>query len=106
MPKVGPVTRRCSYGGCLAVAARLLTATARAGRTDLLTVPSHTGEPAAAQAAMDQAAQVGNRTRTSALLAAITPAGATPDNIQLSTWEWEGGQDGARSRRAATSAAS
>jgi hypothetical protein len=62
--------------------------------------------------------QSGNRTRTPALLAAITtaaipgrppaatPAGTTPDSIQLSTWEWEGGQDGARSRRAATSAAS
>ena len=23
-----------------------------------------------------------------------TPAGTTPDSIQLSTWEWEGGQDG------------
>ena len=96
--------------------AGLLTATARAGRTDLLTVPPHTGEPAA-RAAMDQAAQAGNRTRTPALLAAITtaaipgrppaatPAGTTPDSIQLSTWEWEGGQDGTRSRRAGTSAA-
>jgi hypothetical protein len=87
--------------------AGLLTATARTGRTDLLTVPPHTGEPAA-RAAMDQAAQAGNRTRTPALLAAITtaatPAGAAPDSIQLSTWEWEGGQDGARSQKAATSA--
>lgn len=53
------------------------------------------------------------RTRVPALLAAITAAaipgrrpagtwaGATPDSIQLSTWEWEGGQDGARSRRVA-----
>jgi hypothetical protein len=82
---------------------------------DKLTVPPHTGEPAA-RAAMDQAAQAGNRTRTPALLAAIataaipgrppagTPAG-TPDSIELSTWEWEGGKDGARSQRAATSAA-
>ena len=96
--------------------AGLLTAIAEAGRTDLLTVPPHTGEPAA-RAAMEQAAQAGNRTRTPALLAAIataaapgrppagTPAGATPDNIQLSTWEWEGGQGGARSQQAATSAA-
>jgi Family of unknown function (DUF5994) len=95
--------------------AGLLTAIAEAGRTDLLTVPPHTGEPAA-RAAMEQAAQAGNRTRTPALLAAIataaipgrppagTPAG-TPDSIELSTWEWEGGQDGARSQRAATSAA-
>ncbi len=63
-------------------------------------------------------AQAGNRTRTPALLAAITtaaipdrppaatPAGTTPDSIQLSTWEWEGGQDGVRSQRAAASAAS
>jgi hypothetical protein len=36
---------------------------------------------------------------------AATWAGATPDSIQLGTWEWEGGQDGTRSRRAATSAA-
>ncbi|HEU5384490.1 MAG TPA: DUF5994 family protein, partial [Streptosporangiaceae bacterium] len=97
--------------------AGLLTATARAGRTDLLTVPPHTGEPAA-RAAMDQAAQAGNRTRTPALLAALTtaaipgrppaaaPAGTTPDSTQLSTWEWEGGQDGAGSQRAAASAAS
>ena len=97
--------------------AGLLTATARAGRTDLLTVPPHTSEPAA-RAAMDQAAQAGNRTHAPALLAALTtaaipgrppaaaPDGAAPDSVQLSTWEWEGGQDGARSRRAATSAAS
>src|SRR5690348_8836827 len=55
------------------MAAGLLTATARAGRTDLLTVPPHTGEPAA-QAAMAQAAQPGNRTHTPALLAASTTA--------------------------------
>jgi hypothetical protein len=67
--------------------------------------PPHAGEPAA-WAAMDQAAQAGNRTRTPALLAALTtaaipgrppaatPAGTTPDSIQLSTWEWEGGRDG------------
>ena len=77
--------------------AGLLAAIARAGRTDLLTVPPHAGEPAA-RAAMDQAGQAGNRTRTPALLAAITAAaipgrppagtraGATPDSIQLSTW--------------------
>ena len=73
--------------------AGLLTATARAGRTDLLTVPPHTSQPAA-QAAMDQAAQAGNRTPH--LLAAITtaaaPAGTTLDSTQLSTWDWEGGQ--------------
>ncbi len=45
---------------------------------------------------MDQAAQAGNRTPAPALLAAITPAappaGTAPDSIQLSTWDWEGGQ--------------
>jgi hypothetical protein len=109
-------TRADATPAAVACTAGLLTAIARAGRTDLLTVPPHAGEPAA-RAAMDQAAQAGNRTRTPALLAAITTAaipgrppagtwaGATPDSIQLSTWEWEGGQDGARSRRAATSAA-
>jgi hypothetical protein len=79
--------------------AGLLTATARAGRTDLLTVPPHTSQPAA-RAAMDQAAQAGNRTPAPALLAATTtagspnrpPPGTTPDSIQLSTWDWEGGQ--------------
>ena len=55
---------------------------------------------------LGRAAQAGNRTRTPALLAVITPADATPDSIQLSTWEWEGGQDGAGSQRAAISAAS
>jgi hypothetical protein len=79
--------------------AGLLIATARAGRTDLLTVPPHTSQPAA-RAAMDQAAQAGNRTPAPALLAATTtagspnrpPPGTTPDSIQLSTWDWEGGQ--------------
>jgi hypothetical protein len=88
--------------------AGLLTATARAGRTDLLTVPPPTSEPAA-RAAMDQAAQAGNRTPAPALLAAITtaaaparrqpaprrepaPAGTAPDSVQVSTWEWEGGR--------------
>lgn len=91
--------------------AGLLTATARAGRTDLLTIPPHTGQPAA-RAAMEQAAQARNRTGTATLLAAITtvptparpPAGAqagtAPDNTQLSTWEWEGGHDSARSPEA------
>jgi uncharacterized protein DUF5994 len=49
--------------------AGLLIAIARAGRTDLLTVPPHTAKPAA-RAAMEQAAQAGNRTHTPALLAA------------------------------------
>jgi hypothetical protein len=86
--------------------AGLLIATARAGRTDLLTVPPHTSEPAA-WAAMDQAAQAGNRTHAPALLAATTaasharppastPVRTAPDNAQVSTWEWEGGHDSAR----------
>jgi len=107
----GPAGSRVVRLGCFGtIPAELLTAIARAGRTDLLTVPPHAGEPAA-RAAMDQAAQAGNRTRTPALLAAITTAaipgrppagtwaGATSDSIQLSTWEGEGGQDGTRSRR-------
>jgi hypothetical protein len=77
--------------------AGLLTATgARGQRTDLLTVPPDASERDA-QAAMEQAAQVGNRSHTPALLAAVTPlaspaAVTAPQIIQLSTWEWEGGQ--------------
>jgi hypothetical protein len=46
---------------------------------------------------MGQAAQAGNRSHTPALLAAVTPlaspaAVTVPQSIQLSTWEWEGGQ--------------
>jgi Family of unknown function (DUF5994) len=54
----------------------LLTATYRNGqRTDLLTIPPDSSEQDA-QAAMEQAAQVGNRRHAPALLAAITrPAG-------------------------------
>ena len=79
--------------------AGLLIVTARAGRTDLLTVPPRISEPAA-RAAMDQAAQAGNRTPAPDLLAATTtagppnrpPPGTAADSIQLSTGEWEGGQ--------------
>jgi hypothetical protein len=82
--------------------AGLLTATARSGRTDLLTIPPHTSEPAA-RAAMNQAAQPGNRTHTPALLATTTAGhpgppgsqpstGKAPPSTQLGTWEWEGGQ--------------
>ena len=87
--------------------AGLLTAIARGGRTDLLTVPPRTGE-AAARTAMEQAARVGNRTRAPALLAAIAAgaphAGTAPDGIQLRTWERDGGQDRARPLEAAASA--
>jgi hypothetical protein len=107
----GPAgSRTVRLGWYETMPAGLLTATARAGRTDLLTVPPQTSE-AAAWAAMDQAAQAGNRTHAPALLAAITtaishahpaaciPAKRTPDNpdnIEVSTWEWEGGHDSAR----------
>ena len=87
--------------------AGLLTAIARGGRTDLLTVPPSTRE-AAARAAMEQAARAGNRTRAPALLAAISAgapqAGTAPDGIQLSTWERDGGQDRARPQGAAAAA--
>jgi hypothetical protein len=80
---------------------------------EILALLTGTDASTTARAAMEQAAQAGNPTRTPALLAAITtaatpgrpPAGTTPDSIQLSTWEWEGGRDGASSQRAATSAA-
>jgi hypothetical protein len=94
----GPAGRRVVRLGWFAtMPAGLLTATSRRGqRTDLLIVPPDTGEQAA-QAAMEQAAQAGNRSRTPALLAAMArpgrPAAVIPaQNIQLSTWEWEGGQ--------------
>jgi len=77
----------------------LLTAiSASDERTDLLTVPPHTSEQAA-RAAMDQAAQAGNRSHTPALLAAITmlamrchTTGTASASTELNTWEWEGGQ--------------
>ena len=68
----GPAGRRVVRLGWFAtMPAGLLTATSRRGqRTDLLIVPPDTGEQAA-QAAMEQAAQAGNRSRTPALLAAM-----------------------------------
>ena len=74
--------------------AGLLTATsARGQRTDLLTVPPHASKQDA-HAAMEQAAQAGNRSHTPTLLAAVTPlaspaAVTAPKSIQLSIWEWE-----------------
>jgi Family of unknown function (DUF5994) len=107
----GPAgSRTVRVGWYETMPAGLLTATARAGRTDLLTVPPQASE-AAAWAAIDQAAQAGNRTHAPALLAAITTATDhahpapripakrapdNPDNIEVSTWEWEGGHDSAR----------
>jgi hypothetical protein len=52
----------------------LLTAITRTGRTDLLTVPPHTSGPVA-WAAMEQAAQVGNRTHAPGLLAGACRGG-------------------------------
>ncbi len=88
--------------------AGLLTAISRTGRTDLLTVPPQTSEPAAL-AVMGQAAQAGNRTRSPVLLASVVtaavpgpaPAGDRPDAGELDTWDWEGGQDTLPSRRPA-----
>ena len=90
--------------------AGLLTATAPAGRTDLLTVPPHTSEPAA-RAAMDQAVKPvtaptprpagrHHHSRHPGPPASI-PTRTSPDNIQVSTWEWESGQDSARPRAVA-----
>jgi hypothetical protein len=90
----GPAGRRVLRLGWFAtMPAGLLTAIYADGhRTDLLIVPPDTSEQAA-QAAMEQAAQAGNRSRTPALLAAMTrPARPAAQGIQLSTWEWEGGQ--------------
>jgi hypothetical protein len=74
----GPAGRRVvRLGWFTTMPAGLLIATsARRQRTDLLTVPPHTTEQAA-QVAMEQAAQVGNRSRTPALLEALPgrPAG-------------------------------
>ncbi len=92
----GPAgSRTVRLGWFETMPAGLLTATARNGRTDLLTIPPHTSEPAA-RAAMDQAAQPG--THTPALLATTTPpasrpagsqppAGTAPPSTQLGTWE-------------------
>jgi hypothetical protein len=84
----GPAGRRVVRLGWFAtMPAGLLTAIHAGGRrTDLLIVPPDTSEQAA-QAAMEQAGQVGNRSRTPALLAAMTgparPAAVTAaQNIQ------------------------
>jgi hypothetical protein len=97
----GPAGRRVVRLGWFAgQPAGLLTATSAGGRrTDLVTVPPDASEQAA-RAAMDQAAQAGNRSHAPALLAAMTrpasPARPAPGtaaaSAELSTWEWEGGQ--------------
>jgi hypothetical protein len=66
----GPAGRRTvRLGWFETMPAGLLTAISRTGRTDLLTVPPSTSEPAAL-AVMEQAAQAGNRDHAPALLAA------------------------------------
>lgn len=78
----GPAgSRTVRLGWYEAMPAGLLTATARAGRTDLLTVPPQTSE-AAAWAAMDQAAQAGNRTHAPALLAALPSGPGIPSSAR------------------------
>jgi Family of unknown function (DUF5994) len=113
----GPAgSRTVRLGWFETMPAGLLIATARAGRTDLLTLPPDTGETAA-RAAMHQAARVDNRTPAPALLAitvspgrppastASSPARIAPDTTQLGTWEWEGGHESARPQAAGTSPA-
>jgi hypothetical protein len=75
--------------------AGLLTATCADGqRIDLLVVPPHTGQ-AAANAAMDLAAQTGNLIHTPDILSAMTDTtntGTAPaDTVPESVWESEGG---------------
>jgi hypothetical protein len=69
----GPAGSRVVRLGWFAtMPAGLLTATSTSGqRTDLVTIPPDAGEQDA-WAAMDQAAQAGNRTHAPALLAALT----------------------------------
>jgi hypothetical protein len=113
----GPAgSRTVRLGWFETMPAGLLIATARAGRTDLLTIPPDTGETAA-RAAMHQAARADNRTPAPALLAitviadrppastASSPARIAPDTTQLGTWEWEGGHESARPQAAGTSPA-
>jgi hypothetical protein len=73
-PAGGRVVRLGWYNS---MPAGLLIATARAGRTDLLTVPPQASEPAA-RTAMEQAAQPGNRAHAPALLAALSAEPGRP----------------------------
>jgi hypothetical protein len=91
--------------------AGLLTATCADGRRiDLLTVPSHTSEPAA-WAAMEHAADPGNRMHTPELVTATTtsacPAAETDDlaagiSTSENTWESEGGRLGSPTHQRAS----
>ncbi|HEY6789728.1 MAG TPA: DUF5994 family protein, partial [Trebonia sp.] len=75
---------------------RVTAISASGQRTDLVTIPPHVSEQAAA-AAMRHATRAGNRDHAPAILAAITLAegatvGKAAGSSQLSAWEWEGGQ--------------
>ena len=89
----GPAGSRVVRLGWFAtMPAGLLTAISASGRTDLVTVPPNTSEQDAA-AAIEHAAQAGNRDNAPAILAAISAAaGKAPESIELGVWEWEGGQ--------------
>ncbi len=78
----------------------LVTAISVSGhRTDLVTIPPHVSEQAAA-AAMRHATRPGNRDHAPAILAAAdattaaadATAGRAPGSIQRGDWEREGGQ--------------
>jgi Family of unknown function (DUF5994) len=72
----GSPGRAVKVGWFTTMPAGLLTAFSATGeRTDLVTIPPQTAEPAAS-AAMQQAAEAGNREHAPAILAAIT--GASP----------------------------
>jgi len=83
----GPARGRVVHLGWFAtMPAGLLTAISLSGqRTNLLTVPPHTSEKDG-QAAMEQAAQPGNRDRTPAILAAVTAAARTPAQMGMGEW--------------------
>jgi hypothetical protein len=98
----GPAGSRVVRLGWFAtMPAGLLTAISASGqRTDLVTIPPHTGEQDA-RAAMEQAARAGNREHAPAILAAVTAAGSPAagtamrkeaGSMQLGVWEWEGGR--------------
>jgi uncharacterized protein DUF5994 len=90
----GPETRRVvKLGWFDTMPGGLLTAiSASGGRTDLVTIPPRTSEQAA-WAAMQQAAEAGNREHAPAILAAIIQtADETPASIGLGVRERDGGR--------------
>lgn len=90
----GPAARRVvKLGWFDTMLGGLLTAISASGeRTDLVTIPSRISEQAAL-AAMQQAAEAGNREHAPAILAAITlMADETPASLKPGVREWDGGQ--------------